>query len=217
MYAAFPPCPPGDQPQGPSPTIARLPLDAQLGALQTVLSRNTTLLRILERTAALDLPQWYLTAGCLFQTVWNVVTGRPPTHGIKDYDVFYFDDTDLSWEAEDAAIRTGRAAFADLPADVEIRNEARVHLWYEQKFGVACPPHDSVESAIDSFASTTCCLGVRLEADGRWRVYAPHGLADVFNLVIRPNPVLAPRAVYETKAERWRQEWPELRVLEWPG
>jgi hypothetical protein len=120
---------PSDQPQGTSPTIARLPLDAQLGALQATLSRNTALLQILERTATLDLPRWYLTAGCLFQTVWNVVTDRPPTHGIKDYDVFCFDDTDLSWEAEDAAIQAGRAAFADLPADVEIRNEARVHLW----------------------------------------------------------------------------------------
>jgi hypothetical protein len=43
-----------------------------------------------------------VTAGCLFQTVWNVVTDRPPTSGIKDYDIFYFDGTDLSWEAEDA-------------------------------------------------------------------------------------------------------------------
>ncbi|WP_406177809.1 nucleotidyltransferase family protein [Streptomyces sp. NBC_00996] len=192
-------------------------MDTQLTALRTTLSHNDVLLKILERTAALTLPHWYLTAGCLFQTVWNVVTNRPPTHGIKDYDVFYFDDTDLSWKAEDIAIRAGREAFSDLSADVEIRNEARVHLWYEQKFGVPRPPHDSVESAIDSFASTTCCLGVRLEADGRWRVYAPHGLADVFNLVVRPNPVLAPREVYEAKAERWRQEWPELRVLEWPA
>ncbi|MFJ8965809.1 nucleotidyltransferase family protein [Lentzea sp. NPDC102401] len=32
------------------------------------------------------------------------------------------------------------------------------------------------------------CLGVRLESNGKWRVYAPHGLADVFNLVVRPNP-----------------------------
>jgi hypothetical protein len=56
-----------------------------------------------------------------------------------------------------------------------------------------------------------------VETDGRWRVYAPHGLADVFNLVVRPNPVLAPRAVYETKAARWREQWPELTVLDWPS
>ncbi|MFJ9629140.1 nucleotidyltransferase family protein [Streptomyces sp. NPDC101175] len=195
---------------------ARLPLDEQLTALRTTLSRNHILLEVLARAAALDLPNWYLTAGCLFQTIWNTTTGRPPTHGIKDYDVFYYDATDLSWEAEDRAIRAGREAFAGLPATVEIRNEARVHLWYEQKFGTPCPPHDCVESAIDSFASTTCCLAVRLKEDGDWRVYAPHGLSDIFNLVVRPNPALAPQEVYETKAARWRRVWPELTVLPWP-
>ncbi|MFF9128295.1 nucleotidyltransferase family protein [Streptomyces sp. NPDC014889] len=196
--------------------IGRLPLDEQLAALKSVLSRNEVLLEVLNRTARLRLPGWYLTAGCLFQTVWNVATDRHPASGIKDYDVFYFDNHDLSWEAEDAVIKATDDAFAGLPAEVEVRNEARVHLWYEQKFGVACAPYASTEAAIDSFAATTCCLGVRLERDGQWRVYAPHGL-DVFNLVVRPNPVLAPRDVYETKTARWRQQWPELTVLDWPS
>ncbi|MFF4571341.1 nucleotidyltransferase family protein [Streptomyces sp. NPDC001410] len=196
--------------------IGRLPLDEQLATLKSVLSRNEVLLEVLDRTASMALPGWYVTAGCLFQTVWNVVTDRLPTSGIKDYDVFYFDNGDLSWEAEDAVIKAGEEVFAGLPAEVEIRNEARVHLWYEQKFGVACAPYSSTEAAIDSFAATTCCLGVRLEPAGRWRVYAPHGLSDVFNLVVRPNPVLAPRDVYESKSARWRQQWPELTVLDWP-
>jgi hypothetical protein len=195
----------------------RLPLDEQLATLREVLSRNHVLTDVLARTATLDLPGWYLTAGCLFQTVWNVVTGRPPTDGIKDYDVFYFDAGDLSWDAEDAVIAAGRTVFGGVPAEVELRNEARVHLWYEDKFGVACPPYDCTEAAIDSFAATTCCLGVRLEPDGRWRVYAPHGLSDVFNLVVRPNPVLAPRSVYEAKTARWQEQWPELTVLDWPA
>lgn len=197
--------------------IGRLPLDEQLATLKSLLSRNEILLEVLERSASLALPGWYVTAGCLFQTVWNVVTERPPTSGIKDYDVFYFDSSDLSWEAEDAVITAGAEAFAGLPAEVEIRNEARVHLWYEQKFGVACAPYPSTEAAIDCFAATTCCLGVRLEPGGRWRVYAPHGLSDVFNLVVRPNPVLAPREVYESKSARWRRHWPELTVLDWPA
>jgi hypothetical protein len=196
--------------------IGRLPLDEQLVALRSTLSRNDVLVEVLNRAASLGLPDWYLTAGCLFQTVWNVVAGREVTEGIKDYDLFYFDSTDLSWDAEDRVIRAARPVFASLPAQVEIRNEARVHLWYEHKFGAACPPYDSTEAAIDSFAATTCCLGVRLEPDGRWRVYAPHGLSDVFNLVVRPNPVLAPRGVYEAKAARWRREWPTLTVLPWP-
>ncbi|MFD8812325.1 nucleotidyltransferase family protein [Streptomyces sp. NPDC059627] len=197
--------------------IGRLPLDEQLDAFRAVLCRNDVLVEVLERSAALGLPGWYVTAGCLFQTVWNVVTGRPAGAGIKDYDLFYFDGGDLSWEAEDLVIRRGREAFAGVAAEVEIRNEARVHLWYEEKFGVPCPPYGSTEAAIDSFAATTCCLGVRLEEGGRWRVYAPHGLSDVFGLVVRPNPVLAPRAVYEEKTARWREQWPGLTVLEWPS
>ncbi|HEY5985809.1 MAG TPA: nucleotidyltransferase family protein [Streptosporangiaceae bacterium] len=64
--------------------------------------------------------------------------------------------------------------------------------------------------------ATAACLGLRLESSGRWRVYAPHGLADVFNLVVRPNPVLSPRGVYLAKTSRWRGQWPELTVLPWP-
>lgn len=71
--------------------ISQLPLDEQLSAFQEALLRNDVLTGVLSRSAALGLPCWYLTAGCLFQTVWNVVTGRPPAHGIKDYDLFYFD------------------------------------------------------------------------------------------------------------------------------
>ncbi|RZS37657.1 hypothetical protein EV193_105215 [Herbihabitans rhizosphaerae] len=197
--------------------IGRLPVTEQLEALREVLTRNEALTEVLSRAATLDLPGWYLTAGCVVQTVWNVVTDRPPARAIKDYDLFYFDDSDLGWDAENEVIRAAADTFRDVPVDVEVRNEARVHLWYEDHFGVPCPPHTSTEAAIDSFAATTCCVGVRLERGDRWRVYAPHGLADVFNLVVRPNPVLAPRGVYEAKTKRWLEHWPELTVLPWPG
>jgi hypothetical protein len=76
--------------------ISQLPLDEQLSAFQEALSRNSVLTGVLSRSASLGLPGWYLTAGCLVQTVWNVVTGRSPDHGIRDYDLFYFDPGDLS-------------------------------------------------------------------------------------------------------------------------
>jgi hypothetical protein len=195
----------------------RLPLDAQLQHLEVALRQNQTLAEVLGRAQALGLPGWYLVAGCVYQTVWNVVTGQPPEAGILDYDLAYHDASGLSWDAEDAVIQSGHDVFAGLPAPVQIRNQARVHLWYEQKFGLPCPPHESTEAAIDTYEATTACLGVRLEPGGRLRVYAPHGLSDVFNLVVRPNPVLAPRAVYEAKTGRWRRQWPSLTVLPWPA
>ena len=69
---------------------------------------------LLTRLPALRL----LTAGCLFQAVWNERAGQPPSWGVKDYDVFYFDDGDLSWAAEDAVIRRGRARLGDLGVTV---------------------------------------------------------------------------------------------------
>jgi uncharacterized protein len=195
----------------------QLPIDEQVTQFKAALLRNDTLTGVLSRAAGMALPGWYLVAGCLYQTVWNVVTGQPPEAGILDYDLAYFDDSDLSWEAEDVVIRSGQRFFAGLPAPVQIRNQARVHLWYEQKFGLPCLPHRSPEGAIDSFEATTACLGVRVEPGGRWRIYAPHGLADVFNLVVRPNPVLAPRRVYQAKTARWQRQWPSLTVLPWPA
>jgi uncharacterized protein len=198
-------------------TAGRLPIDQQLRRFRVALMRNQPLAEALAKAAAWDLPGWYLVAGCLYQTVWNVATGQPPDAGILDYDLAYFDGSDLSWEAEDEVIRAGQQIFAGLPAPVQIRNQARVHLWYGEKFGVPCPPHASTEAAIDTYEATTACLGVRSRPGGRWRVYAPHGLSDVFNLVVRPNPVLAPRRVYQAKTARWQRQWPSLTVLPWPA
>ena len=197
--------------------VGRLPIDEQLENFRAALARNRTLMQVLDLAAGLDLPGWYLMAGCLYQTVWNVVTDQPPEAGILDYDLGYFDASDLSWEAEDAVIQAGHKIFAASTVPVQIRNQARVHVWYEQKFGMSCPPHESSEAAIDTFEATCACLGVRLEPGGRWRIYAPYGLSDVFNLIVRPNPALASRHVYQAKVARWQRQWPALTALPWPG
>jgi len=179
--------------------------------------RNPTNRAILERAAALEVPDWWLTAGAVFQTVWNVLDGRDPGAGIADYDVFYYDATDLTYEAEDTVVRRAAGLFEDLGVTVEVRNEARVHLWYESRFGVPGVTFTSSVDAIDHFASTTCCFGVSRTSDGELVDYAPHGYDDLFAKRIRPNPRLAPREVYETKARRWQQEWPTVVVDPWPA
>jgi uncharacterized protein len=178
--------------------------------------RNPINAAILDRGPALGVPDWWLTAGAVFQTVWNVLDGRDPGAGIADYDFFYYDASDLSYEAEDAVIRRAAPLFADLGVTVEVRNEARVHLWYESRFGVPGVRFTSSADAIDHFASTTCCFGVSRRPGGELVDYAPHGYADLFAMRVRPNPRLAPRTVYEAKARRWQQEWPGLVVDPWP-
>lgn len=142
---------------------------------------------------------------------------RAFAEGISDYDLFYFDADDLSREAEDVVIGNAAELFADLDVVVEVCNEARVHLWYEEHFGVPAKAFDSSRDAIDHFASTTCCYAVTRDSAGELDVYAPHGYDDLFDQRLRPNPVLAPRHVYERKAARWVCEWPRLSVEPWPG
>ncbi len=87
---------------------------------------------ILSRLPDLKAPDgWAGVRSAVYQTVWNVRTGRAPAYGIKDYDIMYF-DPDPSWEAEDAVIRRGNALFADLGVAIEVRNQGRVHIWYEE-------------------------------------------------------------------------------------
>jgi hypothetical protein len=73
------------------------------------------------------LPDWLVFSGAVYQPVLNHLTGRPLDYGIKDYDLAYFDASNLSYEAEDAVIHRVKAAFDEpLRSMVEVRNQARV-------------------------------------------------------------------------------------------
>ncbi|AIY02781.1 hypothetical protein ART_3182 [Arthrobacter sp. PAMC 25486] len=179
------------------------------------IQKNPINRQILQLAPLLGVSDWWLTAGALFQTVWNVLDGRDPQAGIRDYDLFYFDD-DTSYEAENAVIVRARELFKDLDADVEVRNEARVHLWYEEHFGVPAAPFTDTADAVDHFAAKTCCFAVTSDGLGNLTSYAPHGYEELFARRVVPNPVLAPREVYEMKTKRWSAEWPSLSVQPWP-
>ena len=195
--------------------VVHAPLEEQVAVFTALVQRNPTVGAILERLPDLGVPDAWLAAGCLFQTVWNVLSDRDPRAGILDYDVTYCDDVDLGWDAEDVVIRRAERVFAGVDGRVEVRNEARVHLWYEEKFGVRCPPYTSTAHAISTFPNCSSCVAVRPGPRGL-EVLAPYGLTDLFAMVARPNPLLAPGAVYRAKTDRWRAEWPALTVLPWP-
>ncbi len=158
------------------------------------------------------LPDAWIVSGCLVQTAWNVLTARAVGYGIEDYDIFYF-DPDTSWQAEDMVIRKLQDRFANLGARVEVRNQARVHLWYPEKHGLPYPALGSSTDGIDRFLTKNTQVGIR-RAPGGHDVYAPNGFDDIAGMVVRPNP--GPNfsaANYEAKARRWKRLWPELTVL----
>ena len=160
----------------------------------------------------LDLPDWLIFSGAIYQPVWNHLTGRPLDHGLKDYDLAYFDAVDLSYEAEDAVIRRVSGAFPPaLSAMVEVRNQARVHLWFEDHFGEPYSPLTNSAEAVGRFTATAFAVAARLEADGALTIVAPFGLEDLFALRLRPNP-LRRSAGYTRTVENARRRWPEITI-----
>jgi hypothetical protein len=121
--------------------LGKLPHDppppALFDKLERIIRADTQLMALLKVAREADLPQWRVVAGCLYQTVWNSLAGRPAGTGINDYDLIYFDAADLSQETEAAIENRIRSALPGFPAPIEVCNQARVHLCYEGYFGLA--------------------------------------------------------------------------------
>jgi len=187
-----------------------LPLIRRLWGLA---ERHPTIGSLLDRWHAIDLPDARLSGSLIAQAHWNEVFGFGPHHGIDDLDIVYFDAGDLSHESELAVERRIAAQFADLPVRVDVKNQARVHLWYQAKFGYAIEPYRSIAGAIATFPTTSSAVGVR-GGDGR-DIIAPFGLADLLHPRVRANAVQITEAYFEQKAARWRRFWPDLEILPW--
>lgn len=180
--------------------------------LEAIVRADPDLMTVLEGVRAEGLPDWLIFSGAVYQSVWNHLTGRPAGHGVKDFDVGYF-DPDYSWDAEDAVIRRVAARFEEpLRSRVEVRNQRRVSEWFPQKFGQDWPPVAETAEALSRFVAPAFAVGVRLEPDDRLTVAAPFGLDDVFAMVIRPNPTRPIAADWDRVIEKLRARWPELTV-----
>ncbi|WP_342215863.1 nucleotidyltransferase family protein [Mesorhizobium sp. L-8-3] len=164
----------------------------------------------------LGLPQCFLTAGCLFQTVWNLRSSRPAQADIKDYDIFYFDNSDLSWDAEDEVIQQAKALLSDLQVSIEVKNQARVHLWYEKRFGGSYPQLRSSKDGIDHFLISGTCVGIDVSTG---ELYAPNGVQAAWNGVLEINPKNARPDLFRKKAEDFlrRRPWLTIDSLSSPG
>ncbi len=198
------------------------PMDAPLSPASDLQRRfvNETLQNphnaaILERLPFLGLPDAWLVAGCLFQTVWNLHSGFAPTAYIKDYDLFYFDASEVSEAAEQQVQARVTALFADLPITVEAKNQARVHLWYEQWFGYPYEALQSARQGIERFLVPCTCVGLQPATRAAApALYAPYGLQELYSGILRPNPQCPHLPLFKAKAQSYQERWTWLDIQE---
>lgn len=186
--------------------------------LEAMLRASPRLMRVLQAARDLALPDPLVFSGAVYQTAWNALTGRDADYGIKDYDLGYF-DPDTSWDAEDAVIRHVAAALPPpLDAMTEVRNQARVHLWFEGRFGEAYEPLASTAEALPRFICPAFAVGARLETNGGLTIAAPFGLDDLFAMRLRENPTRSiSQAGYARVTGSARTRWTEVTVEPFGG
>ena len=85
--------------------FANLPYEKQAATLKDIITPNSEMMDLLYRLRQMELPDDWIVSGAIYNNLWNYLTGRPCMHGVKDADVFYFDQTDLSYEVEDKKIK----------------------------------------------------------------------------------------------------------------
>lgn len=189
------------------------PLHRQVDYLWGALRENAVAQAVMIAASDMGLPDWYFGAGGVAQTVWNLRHGFEAADGIKDYDLVYF-SRDTSAEEERRIEAELAQRLCEFGVVLDVNNEARVHLWYAERFGRRIDPYISTEDAISTWPTTASCVGVRTEKDSVV-VCAPFGLTDLLDMVARPNKVIVSREIYEEKTNRWAARWPLLRVLPW--
>lgn len=187
---------------------------SQVRSLESILRKNPFIKHILDNIDRLELPQWYLGAGCVAQTVWNYLSKKELTNNINDYDLVYFDPHDLSYESESQRADSIQALFNSLMIKIDVKNQARVHLWYGDHFGYPIESYQSIEEAINTWPTTATCVGVKY-IEGVFTVYAPYGLNDMFGMIVKPNKLQITKDIYTKKVKRWKECWPNLQVVPW--
>ncbi|WP_199617579.1 nucleotidyltransferase family protein [Paenibacillus alkalitolerans] len=189
-------------------------LASQMEYLTSIILLNPILDHIFRKAPDLKLEHYYIGAGCITQSIWNHLCGFPVNGGISDIDFVYY-DPDLSYDKECEVIDNVKGLLVDIPLRIDIKNQARVHLWYEQHFGYPINPYSSLEEAINTWPTTATAIGLRRNANGTFRVYAPFGLNDLFGLIVRANKAQITKEIYEKKVHRWKSNWPDLTVIPW--
>ena len=182
-----------------------------------IIKQNSDLVTILDYIYELKLPNFYIAAGSVFQTIWNYYDNKPLNFGIKDIDIIYYDPINLSKESEQELEKTIEDYFkkAGLNYELDIHNEARMHLWKKDNENKNIDQYKNSEDAIDQWIATVHAIGITKE-NNEIKVYAPYGLSDIFSKTIRPiKHKNNSKELYNKKVASWQKRFENLNIVEW--
>jgi hypothetical protein len=168
---------------------------------------------VLKAVRQLALPDWYVGGGVIRNLVWDHLHGYAEPSWLADVDVAYFDATKADCECD----RREEEKLERLLPGVrwDVKNQAYVHEWFEERFGYVVAPLSSTREAVATWPETATAVAIRLTRLGEIEMFAPLGLEDLFGLVVRRNPArVTPEHYLRRVAEKkYAERWPKVRIM----
>jgi hypothetical protein len=183
--------------------------------LRSIIGECAWLMRVLATVRDSGLPDAWVGAGTVRDLVWGQLFGPGfAPADVRDVDVPFFDQKDLSPERDERATATLHDAWPEVPW--EATNQAAVHTWYHRSFGGdPVSPLRSVFDAVATWPETATAVAVRLGRAGQLEVCAPLGLADLLAGVWRRNDrsVSLQESLARLGRHRPAGRWPGVKVI----
>lgn len=181
----------------------------------SIIKQNKDLMLILDYIESLNLPNFYIAAGAVFQTIWNYYDNKPLDYNIKDIDIIYYDSNNLSKEDEKKLEYNISQYFKDMNYEFDVHNEARMHLWKKENENRNIDQYKNSEDAIDQWIATVHAIGIT-KKNNNIEIYAPYGLSDILSRTIRPIKHKAnSKELYNKKVTGWKSRFDNLNIIDW--
>lgn len=168
----------------------------------------------LKAARSLKLADWCIGAGVLRNLVWDHLHDHEQSTVGNDIDLAYFDPSDLSRDRDIGLENQLDKIFPGRKWDVV--NQAGVHLWYPRPLGQKVEPFGNLADALATWPEYATCVGIRLEQDDTLTILAPHGLEDLFGLIVRHNPSRITPTDFRNRLteKRFEERWPLVKIVQ---
>ena len=193
------------------------PLNKQIEKAITILESNKELMDVLKYISKLNLPNFYIASGSVFQTIWNYYDKLPLNNNIKDIDIVYYNNNDLSVDTDIKyyELITKYCKDKGYKYKIDVSNEARMHIWKKKNYNIDALPYINCEDAIKSWTATVSSIGITIK-NNKLKIYAPYGLSDIFSKTIRPiKHKYNTKEIYYQKVKSWSNRFNNLTIIDW--
>lgn len=182
--------------------------NSQVQNFNRILRLNDKLMYVLKVLEEHKEQEYWVAGGSVCQTIWNYVSGNDIMYGIDDFDIVYYNDT-LFDKQEYKLWESLRDECSSLDIWIDAKNQAKAHILQRSRWDKIIPKRTSLFDSVDKYPVVCICIAVRL-VENNLQIYAPYGLDDILNGVLRINHTTNDISTFEYKADKWLSKWNTL-------